>query len=215
MMPISSRATPRGRRVSLSSVMQYLTCGRIDRSPTVTAKLVSVAPRKRRLNSSIFPRLRSQPIHSPSRAFHWRSRWNRKKRSPPPFACLAFSAAMPARAASRIVGVVRQRLGRRVEEVAEDREVDVRVDVAERLHLQVRVQSSSTRSTLSSSVGTITIVRAVGRHGGQFEPRQPPRRDHVADERCSSWITSSLAGTAASSATTSSDRAAPAVRADA
>ena len=29
MMPISSRATSRGSRVSLSSVMQYLTCGRI------------------------------------------------------------------------------------------------------------------------------------------------------------------------------------------
>ena len=36
--------------------------------------------------------------------------------------------------------VVRQRLGRRVEKVAEDGEMDVRVDVAERLHFEVRDQ---------------------------------------------------------------------------
>jgi hypothetical protein len=37
-------------------------------------------------------------------------------------------------------GVARQRLRGRVREVAEDGEVDVRVDVAERLHLEVREQ---------------------------------------------------------------------------
>jgi hypothetical protein len=33
-------------------------------------KLVSVAPRSTRLNSSILPRLRSHPIHSRSCSFH-------------------------------------------------------------------------------------------------------------------------------------------------
>ena len=38
------------------------------------------------------------------------------------------------------LGVARQRLGRGVPEVAQDREVDVRIEVAERLDLEVRDQ---------------------------------------------------------------------------
>ena len=38
--------------------------------------------------------------------------------------------------------------------------MDVRIEVAERLHLEVREQVARPRSTLSSIVGTITIVRA-------------------------------------------------------
>jgi hypothetical protein len=43
-------------------------------APICVEKLVLVAPRNKRLNSSIFPRLRSQPIHACSRTFHWRLR---------------------------------------------------------------------------------------------------------------------------------------------
>ena len=38
--------------------------------------------------------------------------------------------------------------------------MDVRIEVAERLHFEVRDQSPRRVRTLSSSVGTITIVRA-------------------------------------------------------
>ena len=40
---------------------------------------------------------------------------------------------------------------------------------------------SATRSTLSRIVGTITIVRADVGHAIELEPRQPPRRDQLAD----------------------------------
>ena len=63
---------------------------------------MSVAPRSSRLNSSIFPRLRSQPIHDPSRGFHWRWRWKRKKRSPRPSDRRRLRASMPSWAAARI-----------------------------------------------------------------------------------------------------------------
>ena len=56
------------------------------------------------------------------------------------------------------LGVARQRLGGRVAEVAQEGEMDVRIEVAERLHLEVRDQLLRTRSTLSRIVGTITIV---------------------------------------------------------
>ena len=75
--PMSSFAVSRGSRVSLSSVMQYRIPGRMERSPRVTLKVVSAAPRRSRLNSSILPRLRSQPIQRSSDAFHFRRRWKR------------------------------------------------------------------------------------------------------------------------------------------
>ena len=45
-------------------------------------KLVSVAPRSRRLSSWSFPRLRSHPIHFPCAAFQVRRRWSRRNLSP-------------------------------------------------------------------------------------------------------------------------------------
>ena len=52
------------------------------------------------MNSSIFPRFRSQPIHACSLTFHCRSRWNRKNRSSEPN--LTLSPCTPAQARSRI-----------------------------------------------------------------------------------------------------------------
>ena len=62
--------------------MQYLVPASASSGPTCVVKLVSVAPRTRRLNSSSLPRLRSHPIHTCSRSFHCRSRWKRKNFGP-------------------------------------------------------------------------------------------------------------------------------------
>ena len=105
-MPISCRAASRGRRVSVSSVMQYRTSGRIARSPTCSTKLVSVAPRSSRLNSSIFPRLRSHPIQRRSRSFHCRARWNRKNRSRVPARVLRVERLDAAQRAAARISVV-------------------------------------------------------------------------------------------------------------
>ena len=51
------------------------------------------------------------------------------------------------------------RLHGRVAKVTQDREVDMRIEVAERLHFNVRDQYLE-RATLSSIVGTMTIVRS-------------------------------------------------------
>ena len=182
-MPISSRAASRGRRVSLSSVMQYRTCGRHRQvARRDSTKLVSVAPRSSRLNSSILPRLRSHPIQRPSRSFHWRTRWKRKNRSRAVGACLALSASMPARAAARISASRGSVSVGRVAEVAQDREVDV-ADRRCRAPGPRGARAARRRaSTLSRIVGTITIVRAASRHAVEVEPRQPPRRDQPRDE---------------------------------
>ena len=71
------------------------------------------------------------------------------------------------------LGVARQRFGRGVAKVAEDREVDVRIDVAERLHLEVREEIARPVPTRSRIVGTITIVRADAGTRVEIEPRQP------------------------------------------
>ena len=77
--------------------------------------------------------------------------------------------------------VARQRLGGRVADVAEDREVDARVHVAEGLHLEVRDQ-------LAGALHAVEDRRddhhgaGVLRHGAQLEPRQPARRNQVGDD---------------------------------
>ena len=98
MMPIScARGVARQARVAVErDAVAHLRQDRQRRRRAAT-KLVSVAPRSRRLNSSILPRLRSHPIQRPSCAFHWRVRWNRKNRSAAPSPCFALSASMPAR----------------------------------------------------------------------------------------------------------------------
>ena len=57
------------------------------------------------------------------------------------------------------VRVARQRLGGGIAEVGQQREVNVRIDIAERLHFEM-CEQLLTCATLSSIVGTITIVRA-------------------------------------------------------
>ena len=86
---------------------------------------------------------------------------------------------MPARAAARISASRGSVSVGGVAEVAEDREMDVRIEVAERLHFEVRRTARATRSTLSRIVGTITIVRADVRDAIEIEPRQAPRRDQA------------------------------------
>ena len=124
---------------------------------------------------------------------------------------------MPARAAARIASssgiVARGRVG----EVAEDREVDVRVEVAEGQHLEVLEQLAAPRPRWSSSVGTTTMrPRVLGDAGREVEARQPPRRrqprGQALDER-----DGQLAGRAAAASSATADlhpgRARPAARA--
>ena len=68
-----------------------------------------------------------------------------------------------------------------VGEVAEDREMDVRIEVAERQHFEVLDQVARALDAVSI-VGTITIVRADVGDATEVEPRQPPRRDEAADQ---------------------------------
>ena len=162
MMPISVlRGVARQARVGVErDAVAHRRQDVAARRPA-SMKLVSVAPRSSRLNSSILPRLRSQPIHACSRAFQRRSRWNRKKRSAwsaPNRRLSVLDAGARARRESRRRPGSSRRVG--VGEVAEDREVDVRIEVAEREHLDVLEQRRRPPSTLVSSVGTTTIVRA-------------------------------------------------------
>jgi hypothetical protein len=110
---------------------------------------------------------------------------------------------MPARAAVEDGRVARQRLARGVAEVAQHGEVDVRVDVAERLDLEVARNSVDLLDAVEDRRHDHHRARRGG-HAIELEPREPLRRHQRADGRCSSWIASSLSGTSASSATTTS-----------
>ena len=78
-------------------------------------------------------------------------------------------------------GVARQRLGRRVAKIAEDGEVDVRVDVAERLHLEMREELGDVFDAIENRRHDHHRARR-RRHALELEPRQPPRRDQLADD---------------------------------
>src|SRR2546426_337772 len=133
--------------------------GSTSGSPTWTRKLVSLAPRSRRLNSSIFPRLRSQPIHEPSPGFHWRARWNRWNRSVRPWPRQAFKARTPARAASRIsssAGSSAVGASAKSPRMAKC----MRGSTFPRARTSTCSNSSATPATLVSRVGTTTMVRA-------------------------------------------------------
>ena len=161
MMPISFLAASRGRNVSRVERDAVADARQHDRaSPICTTKLVSVAPRSSRLNSSILPRLRSQPIQTCSLAFQSAVAVEEKEAVAVSGPNRAVSAAMPSRAAARIAASSGMCSRRRVREVAQDREVDVRIEVGEREHLEVLDAAPSTRSTDVKSVGTMTIVRA-------------------------------------------------------
>ena len=65
----------------------------------------------------------------------------------------------------------------------EDREVDVRVEVAERQHLEVLEEPLDRLDARRAASGTTTIVRALsGMPGGEIEAGQPPRRDERGDD---------------------------------
>ena len=114
---------------------------------------MSVAPRSSRLNSSILPRFRSQPIHACS------------PHVPLPVAVKQEEAIgvlgaeleverLDARARAFENRRVSGRVGRaRVGEVAEDREMDARIEIAERQHLDVLEQRVDARRGWSASSG--------------------------------------------------------------
>ena len=167
---------------------------------------MSVAPRSRRLNSSILPRLRSQPIHAPlaARSTAARGGTGRSGRRARRRTC-AFSASMPARARAR--GSPRRpaasRVGR-VGEVAEDREVDARIEVAERQHLEVLEQRVHARRRSSAASGRSTIVRASSgtpseksRRGSRS--RRDQRDDQALDARRSRRRSRAAAASSATS----------------
>ncbi len=201
MMPTSLRAVSRGSRVSESSVRQYRIDGSRSRDPICTWKVVSVAPRSSRLNSSIFPRFRSQPIQTRSRAFHRRSRWKRKNRLSPAGEKRAFSSSIPDRAASssasssgmsRLVASTKSLRMAKCSRASRFASVDT----------SRRSRSSSISETDVSSAGTMTIVRACGGMPS-LKSRRSRRRGRMknAMSRCMNTIATSVAGMSSSSAT--------------
>ena len=186
-MPISCfRGVARQPRVGVErDAVAHRREDRRARRPA-TVKLVSVAPRSRRLNSSILPRLRSQPIHACSRAFQRRARWNRKKRSACSGPNRRLRSSMPARAAARIAASSGSSRDVGVGEIAEDGEMDVRIEVAEREHLDVleqrrhRRRRSSAASARRPSCGRRPECAARSRSrgeadGGAGSPRRSAR----------------------------------------
>ena len=104
IVPTRRVATPRGSRVSASSVITYRTAsGTAGGRPWVGMNVVSGAARRRRFSSRSFPRLRSHPIHFPSSSFHVRLRCNKRNRSPASGAgpCRWLRRAIPSTAAAR------------------------------------------------------------------------------------------------------------------
>ena len=99
-----------------------------------------------------------------------------------------------------------------VREIAEDREVDARIEVAQRQHLEVLEQLRA-RSTLVSSVGTTTIVRAPSGTPPR-KSRRGSRRGGAkrADRLWTTAIATSLAGSSRRSATQASGHDEPACR---
>ena len=75
--PIMPAAAPRGRSVSVSSVMTKRTVPGGGMAPTIVENAVVAPPRRKALNCSSLPRLRSWPIQRRSTAFHTRGRCNR------------------------------------------------------------------------------------------------------------------------------------------
>ena len=110
---------------------------------------------------------------------------------------------MPSMRGREDLGVVRHLLRGGVGEVGEEREVDHRIEVRERLHLEVLEEPARTAPTLGSSAGTITIVRPSSGHAAlQVEARQPPgRREAGPRAPASSEIATSLAGISATGPT--------------
>ena len=93
---------------------------------------------------------------------------------------------MPAVRACQHCGIVAAPASGGVGEVAEDGEVDVRIEVAERLHLEVLDQLVHTGHAGQQGRDDDHRPRLLGDAGGEIEARQPPRRpssvsDHALD----------------------------------
>ncbi len=105
------------------------------------------------------------------------------------------------RGEDRVVAGQVARVG--VGEVAEDREVDVRIEVAERQHLEVLEQRRHRVDAREQRRHDDHRPRVVGNAVGEVEARQPPRRDRPGDHAAA---TSAIAMSAAGMSSSSSDR---------
>ena len=147
----------------------------------MTTKLVSVAPRSRRLNSSIFPRLRSHPIHTASPAIPLALTVEEEEAVAAAVGMLRIQGLDAGACRGQNVGVTRERFRRRVAKIGQQREVDVRIDVAKRLDLEMRDQLARLRGAVEDR-GDDDHRAAIGGHAVEFEARQPPRRDQPTDD---------------------------------
>ena len=150
-MPISCFAASRGSRVSVSSVMQYRTDGRMASSPTWTVKLVSVAPLQQPVELLDLAAFALPPhprlfLRIPAPVAMEQKEAIGVVRAEPPIEVLDAGAR-----GGEDGGVVRQLARFGVGEVAEDREMDVRIEVAEREHLDVLQQRRHRRRRSSAA----------------------------------------------------------------
>ena len=145
--------------------------------------VVSWAPRRSRLSSWSFPRLRSHPIQVPCPSFQTRRRWNRRKRSPPEAAgpwrrlrrAIPSVAAARSRSSSGIVSV-----GASVQ--SERRAKQRSPSALARKWISRRLTCSSISRSFVNRVGTTTRVRRSAgrpsrssRRGRSRGPRMPMR----------------------------------------
>ena len=161
MMPMSVlRGVARQPRVGVERDAVADRREQIAGSPTCVVKLVSVAPRSSRLNSSILPRFRSHPIHACSLAFQCRSPMEQEEAIAVSGAVLPIQifdsgargredrvdppAAAATTASAKSLRMAKWMRGSRLPSASTSR----------------CSSSASTPATLVSSVGTITIVRA-------------------------------------------------------
>ncbi len=110
----------------------------MERSPTCTAKLVSVAPRKQAVELFDLAAL-ALPAHPPPlRLVPLAKAMEQEETVGASAAVLAVERFDAASRRLEDLGVAGQRLGGGVAKITEDGEVDIRIDVAERLNLEVR-----------------------------------------------------------------------------
>src|SRR6185503_9295137 len=90
------------------------------------------------------------------------------------------------------LGVVRLVLGRRVAQVAENGEMNIGIEIARRLHLEVLGERPHTVHAAEDRRDDGHRA-CVGRKAGELQPWQPPRRDEAA-ERALYELDGELAG---------------------
>ena len=151
---------------------------------------MSVAPRRSRFSSRSLPRLRSQPIQTPSRSFQRRRRWRSQKRSPPPAARPVPLVELADRGARRARGAPRPRAGSRPPRRTSP--TGARTAARRRRWPGNAPPAAGPASSISASsvrsIGMATSVRKLVRHAArELELREAPRahepRDEAVDER--------------------------------